>query len=538
MDSSPPWSASSPPPLRSAEESESMFYYRGLPSSPALVGRSGITPWQVPRGPEAYPRPKVLETVGEHAIKKVWEDDLCPKLVAHLNSKEVAWTSIDVVRIGYVEELARPVIVWIGVQRKSLSFQDGTEVARSCQGILLQSGITDVDVEIRESIVTTLRGPKLLAPVSSSDPTADARNPFTSTLGLPTSGKSTPSAEGTGGFFIAEGGGSKRIFLITARHVLFKPDRNNNKNFEHKPSEPGHEVILLGDAVFRRVLESIKVEIEFRQPIIQKHMKERIASVLEVPGDEAEMERQEAEHALARAEKTMEALRAFSEDVSRRWANPDERVLGHVIYSPPIEMGVGTAQYTQDFAVIDIDLSKIDNKNFKGNVIDLGTMIPLYDFIRKMFLNLRNADTFVYPHDRLLRLQGTIPDEEMCRPLAVDQNGKACLMVLKHGSATGLTIGRSNDIRSCVRNYYEDGITGLSMEWAILAFDNKSGAFSAPGDSGAVVADAKGRMGGIITSGAGKQEEKDITYATSTNWVMQGIRAKFPDAHLNPVLNS
>ncbi len=75
-------------------------------------------------------------------------------------------------------------------------------------------------------------------------------------------------------------------------------------------------------------------------------------------------------------------------------------------------------------------------------------------------------------------------------------------MVVKHGSATGLTIGRGNDIRSCIRNYYEDGTTDYSMEWAIVPFDDKSGAFSAPGDSGAVVADGSGRIGGIITGGA------------------------------------
>ncbi|RPA99858.1 hypothetical protein L873DRAFT_1595584, partial [Choiromyces venosus 120613-1] len=106
---------------------------------------------------------------------------------------------------------------------------------------------------------------------------------------------------------------------------------------------------------------------------------------------------------------------------------------------------------------------------------------------------------FEYPEDRLLRLKGTISDEDMHHPPAMDQNGEPCLMVVKHGNTTGLTVGHANDIRSCVHNYHEDGTTDFSMEWAILPFDNKSGAFSTPGDSSAVVADGSGRIGGIIT---------------------------------------
>src|ERR1700683_122483 len=120
------------------------------------------------------------------------------------------------------------------MQPKSLSVEDNTKVARSCQEILIQSGIINVNVEIHKSLVTLLEGPKLLVPTFSSDPTVDIHNHLTPTLGLPISDKLTPWAEGTGSFFIAKGGGSKRLFLITARHIIFKPDRNDNKTFEHK----------------------------------------------------------------------------------------------------------------------------------------------------------------------------------------------------------------------------------------------------------------------------------------------------------------
>jgi hypothetical protein len=130
------------------------------------------------------------------------------------------------------------------------------------------------------------------------------------------------------------------------------------------------------------------------------------------------------------------------------WVSPDKRVLGHIIYSPPIELGFGTRKYTQDFAVIDIDVSKIDATNFEGNVIDLGTRIQPTAFNRMMYPNRQNVHTFEYPQDRLLRLRGTIPDEDMRDPPALDHNGEPCLVVVKHGNTTGLTIGRANSIRS------------------------------------------------------------------------------------------
>lgn len=136
-------SASSPP-----SEMES-----NLPSAPILVARTGTTPWEVPTGPEAYLRHKELRIVGNHAIKDVWEGDLAVKVHTLLTSMKIKWTSIDIVRIGYDGESSAPVILWIGVIPASLSRGDGIIVAHMCRDILEEYGITDVDVEIRESVV-------------------------------------------------------------------------------------------------------------------------------------------------------------------------------------------------------------------------------------------------------------------------------------------------------------------------------------------------------------------------------------------------
>ncbi len=133
-------------------EMEAKFYYAGLPSAPVLVARTSTTPWELPTDPEACP--KELRPAGNHALKEAWRGDLSSKLLALLDSMKVKWTSTDIVRIGIAEEYFHPVILWIGVTPASLSGKDGVVVASKCRELLVEYDIDDVDVEIRESVVT------------------------------------------------------------------------------------------------------------------------------------------------------------------------------------------------------------------------------------------------------------------------------------------------------------------------------------------------------------------------------------------------
>lgn len=87
-------------------------------------------------------------------------------------------------------------------------------------------------------------------------------------------------------------------------------------------------------------------------------------------------------------------------------------------------------------------------------------------------------------------------------------------------------------INSFVREYFPDGTQRTSKEWAILPYDHKSGAFSAPGDSGAIIVDGNGRIAGLLTGGAGLTEATDVTYASPFYWLLQRIQNHFPNAHL------
>jgi hypothetical protein len=366
-----------------------------------------------------------------------------------------------------------------------------------------------------------LAGPALLEPTYSTDPTVNFTEPLSTALGLPISTQITPWAEGTGGIFICEGSqDTKRLLLLTACHVIFKPDRDNNETYEYKPNDqPRHNVILFGNNAFEKFLSSIQAEIR-RKAVLIPILESQIKSVEGKDNPKANKEHEQKITLLGQAREAEIALNTFHKDILEGWGNQESRVLGHAIFSPPIGVGVGTEDYTEDFAIIEVDPSKVNN--FRGNTIDLGTLIP-----PEMFCEIMQVST--YPDDRLLKLQGIISDDEMRHPPMMDTMDSPCLMVLKRGSATGLTIGRANNIVSYVQYYYEDNIPDTSKVWCIASYNQESGpfsgSFSRKGDSGSVVVDGLGRIGGIITGGsAGASPSTDLTFATPISFLLKRIQ--------------
>ena len=111
-----------------------------------------------------------------------------------------------------------------------------------------------------------------------------------------------------------------------------------------------------------------------------------------------------------------------------------------------------------------------------------------------MYPHRETRKIFEYPVDHLLKLQGVLKEDEMRHPDMLDSDGERCLLVIKKGNTTGLTIGRAIGIFSCVREYFSDGTNQTSREWSILPYGNKSGVFSEAGDSGSIIADTRGRI--------------------------------------------
>ncbi|KAI0283098.1 hypothetical protein BGY98DRAFT_931309 [Russula aff. rugulosa BPL654] len=176
------------------------------------------------------------------------------------------------------------------------------------QELLEGCKIANVDIDIRESKVTRSAGPRLPEPAISSDPTACVREPFMTTLGLPICAQSTPNQE--------------------------------DRRFEYK-NDSRHNVMLFGGGSFAHHLESIQTEIKVK-PDFAKTQRQRIRLNKGKDDPVANEERQEAQVRLNEAREAIEQLNAFYQVLLDREDNfAQNQVLGKVILSPPIGVGVG-----------------------------------------------------------------------------------------------------------------------------------------------------------------------------------------------------
>ena len=299
-------------------EQEAQLYYAGLPSRPILIARSSITPWTPPPSLEAYAELKELRPVGQHPISAIWERDLAPEVHAYLADQMVQWTSADIVRIGQASKRSLPVVLWIGVQPRSLSGEDGHAVVVELQRRLRKRNLDDVEVEIRESVVTRLAGCPLLGPRTPSDVTVDFVEPLSASLGLPIAAKRTPHAEGAGGLFMAKKGDNKNkntLYLLTARHVVIPSHEDDDKKYEYKKSsQPRREVVLLGDAAYRKLLSSINTEIEGKETVARFQLK-YLARAAGKGGPKDDKKRADAQDVLDKANSAIKELRALCKEV-------------------------------------------------------------------------------------------------------------------------------------------------------------------------------------------------------------------------------
>ncbi|KIM75663.1 hypothetical protein PILCRDRAFT_92001 [Piloderma croceum F 1598] len=477
---------------------EAMYYYSGLCSSPRLVYHTSTetTPWTMPTGPEAYRQLKELHPVFSHKLNVVWMTDLGPRVCRLLDFQGVLWRSIDVVhfiKVGEGEAVG-PIVFWIGVTAKSLLGEDAHTLANGCLDLLKEFGITDVEVD-----------------------------PPTPTLGLSIAAQATPHAEGTSSIYLTKGRKSKKVLLVTARHVLFPPNDRPNINYAHTNTSAPRRNVLLGTKAFNNFLDSIKIRIGQHSIMVECHERQIEKLQVRVAGEDKE----DIEKATKQLEKAQQLL-----DDAR------EAIQALEEFYNASKKNAGIKGFTEDYAVVKLNSSKIKD-TFKGNMIDLGMNILQDEFTLKMSPHIDAAPSFEYLDDCLLPLHDLISEDFMHKPDMLDHNGESCLLVIKNGNATGVTIGCATGIFSYIHKYFSNNTHQTSTEWAILPYNNKLGAFSTCSDSGSIIVDSLGHIGGILTGGAGKTVSSDITYATPFFWLLLRIKKNgFPHTHLYPVMAS
>ncbi|KAF8223583.1 hypothetical protein L208DRAFT_1381398 [Tricholoma matsutake] len=404
--------------------------------------------------------------------------------------------------------------------------------------------ITDIDIEFHESFYTHEVSPQLLGPIDELDPLIDIVSPLTPALGLHISTKARPNSQGMMmALYLTKGGSSDRLLGLSCCHILIGSNEAANVNYVHHPSGPSKDVLLLSKRAFSNLINSIKLRIR-QHAITVEHWREQIEGFEQrergtntVDIEKAMAARIETQGMLDKAERAIEALRVLLHWVNKDWKKLNNRILGHILYSPAITLGIGEHSFAEDWGMFEVDSAKLSD-SFQGNKMDLETKLMSNEFTVKCFPHRDANWKFKYPKDRLLPLRGTITNALMCNPDMWDLNGKLCLLVIKSGNATGTTIGHVNGIFSIIHHHFNDmSINQTSMEWGILNYDSKSEVFSEPGDSSSAITDIHGRIGGMLTSSSGKLKSSDMTYATLFWWLLKHIRANgFPNAHLNNIL--
>ncbi|KAI9441760.1 hypothetical protein H4582DRAFT_2097061 [Lactarius indigo] len=394
-------------------------------------------------------------------------------MASYLDAKGVKCSSLDPVRIGYAGDSSPPAILWVGVLPGSLAAEVGIEVVVHLEGILSARGINDVHVEPRESEV--FRSTKLYKPVPASFATVRVIEPFSTAVDLPISTEATPSIGGTGGFFIFDPRHRGKHFLVTARHVVIRPDSDDNELVEYTNTGHPRKVLLFSDPAAEKHLTVIRPEISGKQIII-KQLENHLR--LERP--------QEQSHRPCRS------------------------------VSPQLVLNVGEDGLTEDWAVIEVDVSKIDSTNFIGNVVDLGIDILVDEFTSWISSHPASPPSFDYSGDRLHEFFGTIPAEEMWKTIPNTRDHKE--RPGHHGDEAWPRL------RPHCRTPQHH------TEVAVLPRNSKSGPFSKPSDSGLGVVDGKGRLAGLLTGAV--NDISDCTYVTSANFIharmlMRGLRADF-----------
>lgn len=536
---SPPESPSS---ISLPDKKERESYYYGLEAQPTLLARSSPDIWDVALslGPFSNPEPKQLKNVGKHKLIDIWNDTMAAHVLQILKMYSVKWNSIDILRIGH-ERQDKPVVLWIGVVPGSLTKEDGTplavagKVVVACRQFLESVEIFDVHCEMKESEIYRGAGPALVKPSVHSTSVVDVQVFLTPTLGTCISAKGNTS-EGTFGFYVTFPNYPGKVFGVTCRHVLFSLVGHENRIYRYKSSsQPRRLVILPGDSSLNVLKERIVKGCDGQRLIVDRY--ERELAAVTGQDQDARRARKRAQDQIDNAKEIIEDFKQLSQDLNIAWTTSENRVVGHVVFSPPIDVGSGPDNFTVDWCLYEVDLSKIEN--FSGNVIDLGQDVTVERLNEALNPNIKNPYKFSYPPGRQWSIQNNcVSLEEMRRPQTFDKDNNPALSVLKRGRTTAVTCGVANEIESYLRHYFDDANPFTSKEFAVLGFDRSFSPFSARGDSGAIVVDARGRLVGMLTGGSGYSARTDVTYVMPMIFLLRDMEKhgwQKPNTNVGPL---
>ncbi|KAI0287829.1 hypothetical protein BC826DRAFT_1188789 [Russula brevipes] len=521
---------------------EKITYYHGISLDPPdLLYRSDLqtNPFPVPKGRHSPTPTKIVYGVFNTRLNEVW-DDVAPQICKILKARGIRYSAVKAARfLTHGEDgggSIGPIVIWIATHPNTTTAENAYDVSPDILSLLATHGVEGAVIEWYEGAVERLSGLPVLRVTLDTDPTYYLRRILTAALGMPITieEREADDVQGSVGFFFHEnktrrGEPSARVFGVSNCHVLRE---ETTIDYEFKGAgAPPQLVRVAGSRRFQRGVNEIRARIGRLGSDAELLATEIAELELQVASDDPD-EVAEAEAAVAvkqtrltQVKEDIGALEAFYKELSAQWSDIGRRNIGHVDWAHKISVDVEGDRYTMDVGTFELDEARF-KPNFKGNVVDLGAKYSSGD-LADMFYPLNNSRTvFKFPLNRQLRITGWVTREHLANSDCFDSNGEPCLIVMKDGNTTDLTVGRYAGLEA----YLCDELGEESRELAIYNYNKQSGDFSAEGDSGSLIFDGMGNMVGILHSGMPKGRSSHVTYATPAWWVVQKIKAKYPHA--------
>ncbi|KAI0254466.1 hypothetical protein BJV78DRAFT_1152216 [Lactifluus subvellereus] len=509
---------------------ERTTYYNGIsPDHPELLYRSDLleNSFPIPKARHSHLPTKTVYGVFNTSLNAVW-DTVAPRICEFLKALKIRYSAIKAARFVTHDE---------GGKR---TLSNAHDASPGILALLKDNGVEGAVVEWYEGAVEKLSGPHLLRVTDDTNPTHYVRRFLTAALSMPiaTAEREAADTQGSVALFFHEnrdklGAASAKVFGVSNCHVLRE---DTTVEYEFKGAgAPAQHVRLAGFRRFQRGLDEIKACIGgygidadlLTREIVELEAKPKSEDPEEAAGDKAAVEAKREK--LAKVKKDIGVLEAFYKDANQ-WGDIARRNIGHVDWAPEISVDVQGRKYTKDIGTFEVVAAKF-KAQFKGNVVDLGSKFTPQQLTDMFHPQSTGRTTFKFPTNRQLRIDGYVTRELLAVPDCFDSNGEPCLVVMKDGNTTDLTVGRYAGLEA----YLCDDLGVESTELAIYNYNKQSGPFSAKGDSGSLIFDGEGRMVGILHSGMPKGGSNHVTYATPAWWAIEQLKAKYPHADLNRI---
>jgi hypothetical protein len=348
------------------------FYGRGTP----CVFKTGPD-WPVRKGPQAHgkivrePRP-----IYRHAIQPTWVS-IGTHICDELESLGVQWTSINPLAYANPGDAKPfcPIIISVGVKPHSLVYEDAVAAAAVVKKILADAGFPEIEVAFVESVVTRSATPKLLSFNPLFDDVPALRKPFTPTLGLSIAPCKYPHYEGTTALYFRLSKDDNRVAILTCAHVARPPPVYPNTGMTYKQgAQRREEIVALGTIGYDNAIRAMMATIRDRLRSIDgwNGVLRRLGEPVEGENTRVTERRHEDLDLVAKATKEIQKVNAIHDEVTKLYTTLEQRVIGFVLHSEKIEVSVGSHQFTNDWALIELYREKIDWATFKGNKVYVG----------------------------------------------------------------------------------------------------------------------------------------------------------------------